>query len=287
MQELPPRWIFNGDDFGESDTINQAIIQCYRRGVLTSASLMVTGQAFERAVEMARACPGLEVGLHLVLVLGRSVLPHSEIPSLVDRAGHFSRRPTVAGIKYFFRPRCRADLRREIAAQIEKFLSTGLSMAHLDGHLLMHCHPTILNMILDLSRRYPVRRVRLPREELLWTLRLDRRRLATKLCLHSVYRLLYPYSRRRLDRYGIAYPDGVYGLLQSGDMNPSYVQGLLRKLPRDRCIEVYSHPDLDPASGKGNADFDALVSDAVKAFVAKAGRGGAFPPSSNRQQTEY
>ena len=37
--------VLNADDFGASAAINAAIIRAHRQGVLTSASLMVTGDA--------------------------------------------------------------------------------------------------------------------------------------------------------------------------------------------------------------------------------------------------
>ena len=56
--------IFNADDFGASAGVNRGILECHTRGVVTSASLMVTGQAVAEAVAMARDNPGLSVGLH-------------------------------------------------------------------------------------------------------------------------------------------------------------------------------------------------------------------------------
>src|SRR2546426_4417919 len=92
------RLIVNADDFGISEEVNEAVIRAYREGVLTSTSLMVTGAAFTQAVKLARENPGLAVGIHLVTVVGKSVLSHSEIPTLVDREGNFSNNPTAAGL---------------------------------------------------------------------------------------------------------------------------------------------------------------------------------------------
>jgi predicted glycoside hydrolase/deacetylase ChbG (UPF0249 family) len=59
------RWvIFNADDFGASTGINRGILECHHYGVVTSASLMVTGRAVHEAVELSRPCPDLAVGLH-------------------------------------------------------------------------------------------------------------------------------------------------------------------------------------------------------------------------------
>jgi chitin disaccharide deacetylase len=56
--------IFNADDFGASKGVNRGIIDCHSRGVLTSASLMVTGRAVDEAVSLSREYPDLAVGLH-------------------------------------------------------------------------------------------------------------------------------------------------------------------------------------------------------------------------------
>jgi len=56
--------IFNADDFGQAPGINRGILDCHRRGVVTSASLMVTGRAMREAVSMSRDHPRLSLGLH-------------------------------------------------------------------------------------------------------------------------------------------------------------------------------------------------------------------------------
>src|SRR5262245_15809264 len=85
--------VINGDDFGYSDAVNRAIIRAHREGVLTSCSLMVNERAARQAIELAKTNPNLAVGLHLVLVLGRSALPHAEIPHITDSKGNFTTSP--------------------------------------------------------------------------------------------------------------------------------------------------------------------------------------------------
>jgi len=62
--------IVNADDFGFTRDVNEGIVHAHRQGILTASTLMATGPAFEHAVELARANPGLDVGVHLVLVGG-------------------------------------------------------------------------------------------------------------------------------------------------------------------------------------------------------------------------
>src|SRR6059036_1537886 len=94
------RLIVNADDFGRSHSINQAVVRAHREGILTTASLMVNGEAFEEAVHLARQNPKLGVGLHLTLICGTSALPHAEIPGLVDADQNFTNRPLAAGLRY-------------------------------------------------------------------------------------------------------------------------------------------------------------------------------------------
>lgn len=84
------RIVINGDDFGFSSGVNQAIIKAHSEGVLTSTSLMITGDAVYEAIAAARAHEQLAVGLHLVLVCGKAALPPDQIPHLVDSTGNFS-----------------------------------------------------------------------------------------------------------------------------------------------------------------------------------------------------
>lgn len=56
--------VINADDFGASVGLNRGILEAHLRGVVTSASLMVTGRAVQEAAAMSRAYPGLSVGLH-------------------------------------------------------------------------------------------------------------------------------------------------------------------------------------------------------------------------------
>ena len=80
--ETAHRLIVTADDFGASFSVNEGIEQAHVHGILSAASLMVTGDAVEDAVARARRLPRLGVGLHLVLVEGRPALPPEQVPEL-------------------------------------------------------------------------------------------------------------------------------------------------------------------------------------------------------------
>jgi len=65
--------IVNADDLGLTAGVNRAIIETHIGGVVSSATLMANGGAFEDAVTAARSAPNLSVGCHVVLVDGAPV----------------------------------------------------------------------------------------------------------------------------------------------------------------------------------------------------------------------
>ena len=56
--------VVNADDFGASEGVNRGIVHAHVHGIVTSTSLMVTGQAAEHAAQLAGEHPGFGVGLH-------------------------------------------------------------------------------------------------------------------------------------------------------------------------------------------------------------------------------
>jgi hopanoid biosynthesis associated protein HpnK len=277
MTDMSKCLIVSGDDFGLSPGTNFGIMKAHRDGILTNASLMVNGAAFAEAVELARATPSLSVGLHLVLVQGRAASAAQYIPDLVDGAGMFRNSAPAAGFRYFFMRRLRPQIEREIGAQLEKYLSTGLPLSHVDGHLNIHMHPCVLAVLLKLASLYGIRAMRLPCEPWRISLRLDRREWARKLLEALIFRNLTRFARPRLAARGIRHPDQMFGLHQSGHVTEPYLLGVLQNLAPG-ITEVYSHPALvdaearrwRPAEYESEAEVAAFTSARVRAAMRAA-----------------
>jgi hopanoid biosynthesis associated protein HpnK len=257
------RLIINADDFGLSHEVNSAVIRAHTEGVLTTASLMVNEDGFGEAVELARRHPRLGVGLHLSLVCGRSALCQSEIPNLVDAQQRFPNCPVSAGMKFFFDPRCRGQLEREVTAQFEKFFGTGLTLDHVNGHLHFHLHPAVFGIVMKHARRWNVRQVRLTRDPFWVNARLGRGRWAYRFSHAVIFALLSARSRGMLAKANIRHTRNVYGLLQHGLVDESFVAGLLTNLPAGDS-ELYSHPSLT----QFKHELDALLSPKVREIIA-------------------
>lgn len=265
--------VINGDDFGFSTGVNEAIITAHAQGILTSTSLMVTAEAAEQAIALARSHPDLAVGLHLVLVCGRSALPASKIPHLVDSQGNFSDNPIKAGLNYQFNRSARQELRGEIRAQLEKFCASGLPLSHVDGHLHLHSHPVVLAILAELAEEFKIKTIRLPSEELRLTLKFDRRHLLQKLIWSGVFNKLRQYGESLLKSQSVDFAERVYGLLQSGGITEEYLLSLIPQIQAD-VVEIYCHPAvvipgelLNGPPGSGETELAALLSQPVRQLL--------------------
>ena len=256
------RVVFTADDFGLSQSVNEAVEQAHRTGTLHAASLMVAGAAVTDAVSRARTLPNLRVGLHLVVIEGPAVLPASEIPDLVGAQGQFPSSQLGLGINYFARPRVRRQLAAEIRAQFAAFAATGLALSHADAHKHMHLHPVVGRLMIDIGREFGLSRIRVPAEPPAVLARCGTRVGFGSHALCQWSRLL----RRQVRAAGMKSTDHCFGIAWSGHMTRARLDCLLRELP-DGDSEIYFHPAVSrdaelrrlmPAY-EHRAEFDALL----------------------------
>ena len=222
------------------------------------------------AVSRAKRMPGLAVGLHITLTSGHAVLPVSEIPDLVDKDGRFDDNMVRAGIKYFFFPKIRKQLEKEIRAQFEAFQKTGLFLDHVNTHRHFHLHPTLIGLILKIGHEYGLESMRIPHEPRA-LLGATPSRLSI---LTPIYSAWVKYLSIRLKKLGITANDFVFGLNWSGAMTETRILHLIQNLPLG-LTEIYLHPatsrsdklkDLMP-DYQHVVEFQALISPAVKTAV--------------------
>jgi hopanoid biosynthesis associated protein HpnK len=260
------RLIVNADDFGLSHSINQAVIRAHCEGILTTASLMVNEAACEEAVALAKENPRLGVGLHLTLVCGHSAWSETEIPGLADAQRNFSNAPVKTGLRYFVEKKLRPQLRDELAAQFQKFRSTGLPLDHVNGHLHLHLHPVIFQILMKHAEEWGITHLRLTSDPLWLNLRLASGRWSYRFAHAFLFRLLSRWVRPLVKRHRLRHTDRVFGLLQNSNVDEDFLSRLLGHLPPGDS-ELYSHPSLDEFRN----EFDALVSPRVRSLVAEQG----------------
>jgi len=225
---------------------------------------MVGATAAADAVARARRLPELHVGLHLVLVDGRPVLPSSEVRGLLRGTDEFDRNLGRAGVRFFLLPQVRQELRKEIRAQFDAFRATGLPLDHVNAHKHMQLHPTIAALIVEIGRDYGMRAVRVPSEptEVL------RRAFPDERYGFPAYQPWVAALRRRFRRAGLSANDHIFGLAWSGGMVEERILRLLPHLP-DGISEIYFHPAVERSPHR--EELGALLSPRVRHCIAESG----------------
>lgn len=157
--------IVNADDFGLTAGIHRGVEEAHQKGILTSASLLANGAAFDDAVVRACANPNLGVGVHLCLTGGHPVLPPHQVRSLLLGEDPFM--PTLKAflMKLFFQSLKPEELEEELRAQIRRVIAAGIDPTHLDSHKHVHLHPRIFRVVASLSREFGIPCVRKPFEK--------------------------------------------------------------------------------------------------------------------------
>jgi chitin disaccharide deacetylase len=270
--------IVTADDFGAAVEVNEAVEIAHRRGILTSASLMVSAPASVDAVRRARMMPSLRVGLHVVLVEGEPMLPAGEVSLLVDKSGAFRSDMASLGCLIACSARARRQLAAEITAQFEAFHATGLALDHCNAHKHFHVHPVVAGLLLSIGARFGMKATRVP---------LENRRVLSKIESKSrrfVPPLIAPFAvllRRRVRAAGLYTTDRVFGLEWTGQMTKQRLLELIRALPSG-VSEIYLHPATGPYAGSASGyryrdELAALIdSDVVAACRNRLITRGGF-----------
>jgi hopanoid biosynthesis associated protein HpnK len=230
--------IVTADDFGLHESVNDAIEQASHAGVLTAASLMISGPAAADAIRRARKLPNLRVGLHLVLADGWATLPAARISAIADRDGFMDSGMFARGVSIFANPRVRAQVRAEIRAQLEAFRDSGIHLDHVNAHKHFHLHPTVLGILLSMAQEFGIGAIRVPHEPM-WFARAGGGGLAG-LSAASLAPLT-ALMKRRIRKAGLVHNDCVFGIASSGAMDESAMLLALSRLPEGVC-EIYLHP---------------------------------------------
>jgi len=267
--------IVTADDFGLHESVNDAIEQASHAGVLTAASLMISGPAAADAIRRARRLPHLRVGLHLVLADGRGTLPAAEISAIADRDGLMDSGMFSRGVAIFADARARQQARAEIRAQLEAFRDSGLDLDHVNAHKHFHLHPTVLGILLSMAREFGIRAIRVPHEPM-WFARARGGQFAAlgAVSLAPLTMLM----KRRIRAAGLLHNDRVFGIANSGAMDEAAMLQVLQRLPAG-LSEIYLHPAAQ--SGESIAasmatyrhadELAALLSPRVRSALQGAG----------------
>jgi predicted glycoside hydrolase/deacetylase ChbG (UPF0249 family) len=258
--------IINADDLGINTDRDRGILEAFRQGVVTSASLLANGPSFASAVEQIKEAK-LPVGVHLNLADGSTLT--GQIEGLTDSKGQFPGKRKLR--QCLVAEACdRTSIRTELAAQIERLFDCGLQPDHLDSHQHCQLFPCLTSMVIELAREYGIHAMRSsliaePAEQD------PDGSLGEELAL---YRQLGQAAHKKIIDAGVRAPDGLWGMPLLNRLDTISLCRLLEDLP-EGCWELMTHPGYPCEQGSSfdgpqrKAELQALLSAEAQEIITR------------------
>lgn len=268
------RLVVNADDFGICRRINEGIAVAHRRGIVTAASLMAVGDAFEHAVQLSKEMPELDLGVHLSLVGGRPLLAS---PSLAANDGCFPADAFTLVRRLAAKAVSMAEVRAEWSVQIERLLAAGIRPSHLDSHQHVHVLPGLSAIARQLARQYQIPWLRRPLERPFWDRPIQ---VASLPRLGGLAALWSAWLASRLVDEGGQKPASLpfRGFLDGGRLDETRLLRLVSRLQSGQDYELMCHPGFAspvPAIRRWRyaheRELAALVSTSVRQMLLERG----------------
>jgi predicted glycoside hydrolase/deacetylase ChbG (UPF0249 family) len=152
--------IVNADDLGMSRNVNHATFELLSQRLVTSSTLLANGEFVEEACSELFRFPHCSFGVHLNITEFRPLSSSGLLDPLLDNAGMFHQartsevtldRPLLQGIF------------EEFSAQVQKLLSLGVQVSHIDSHHYILTIPKLFPILKRIQRKYRIRRARITR----------------------------------------------------------------------------------------------------------------------------
>jgi predicted glycoside hydrolase/deacetylase ChbG (UPF0249 family) len=243
------RLIVNADDFGLTEGVNRAIIEAHCHGVVTSATLMANGQAFDDASQRAASMSRMSVGCHVVLVDGSPVLGRKQTSTLSNRRSNDRRfYQSLSGFAVrAVSGRIDGDeMEAEAIAQIRKLQGAGIVVSHLDTHKHTHIFPPVLRPLLRAAKACGVPALRNPFGPVHVSIVAKEPSLWKQFGKVTVLSRLGKTFRRSVTEAGMLTPDGTVGIVTTGAMNIRLFESMVVSLP-EGTWEFVCHPGHNDA----------------------------------------
>lgn len=161
--------IIHADDMGVSHSVNTACIKAFESNSITSGSIMVPCPWANEIISYSKDHPGIDVGIHLTLTSEWNlykwggISSSDQIQSLLDNNHYFY--PSVEALGKSVKV---ADALKEMKAQIDKVIASGIQITHIDTHMgSVLATPELVQAYISLSDEYHVP-VLFPREYVSW-----------------------------------------------------------------------------------------------------------------------
>lgn len=152
--QTQPIIIVNADDLGENQNTNQRIIECFERGLISSASVLVNMSGFENLLSIKHKINKLDFGIHLNLTEGYAV--SSEFQNEFPPGKLFYDGGILTANRNYLK-----ILEIELENQVEKMINAGFSISHIDSHHHMHNYLPVASIFVKLAKKYNIPQIRM------------------------------------------------------------------------------------------------------------------------------
>lgn len=132
-----PEVLLRLDDVGMNHSVNLGVEEVAATKMPFSVSVLFACPWYQEAVEILRKNPQIAVGVHLALnsewrnYRWGPVLGKGGVPSLVDSVGYFQ----SSGEGFLASHYDPGEVERELSAQVERALASGLKISYVDAHM--------------------------------------------------------------------------------------------------------------------------------------------------------
>jgi predicted glycoside hydrolase/deacetylase ChbG (UPF0249 family) len=235
--------IFNADDLGLSRGVNRGILECYKNGIVNSASLMTTTPYFEETVFLIKENKLTNIGLHFNLTEGKPLLISHK--TMVDKAGNFMRNICDEENVVLL------EVEQELEAQLKKAIDAGVLITHLDSHHHIHMSANVSNAFLKIAHRYnlPLRKIE-------------------NNYRHPIKRMKHYMQFKKHQFYTDSFSSDFYGEEATVETLNSIIKNA------KGSIEIMCHPGYQEEENgiydvERKKELDILTSDAIKKLVLR------------------
>lgn len=235
------KFILNADDFGLTKYHNQAVLEGYNTGFLTSASLCANGNAYENAVhDILPDCPNLGIAAHLNIMEGKSL---TDCNFLTNTNGTFG---VGYGVLLMNRKNktMLAQIEKEFRSQIEK-IQADVEIDHLDSHVHTHAIPEIFEITCKLANEYGIKSIRTQFEEFYMIPKFAKHlTIAYPINILKIILLQHftKINRKTAKRYGLNTNDYILGVGYTGMMDSDAIEYGLKVIDGNAVVEALIHP---------------------------------------------
>lgn len=152
--------IINADDFGLNKSCTEAIAQSFRQGLITDATMVANGEAFDEAARMAVREFDEKVGIHFNLTEGTPLTDGiKHLPAFCDKGVFHGR---VSRLKHLSDQECKA-VYDELSAQCIRLCEAGVNLVHADSHHHIHTAIFIAPIVMRVCKENGIDKIRLHR----------------------------------------------------------------------------------------------------------------------------